>query len=433
MARKTVPLHIDESDSDALVRISTGGDAELALRAKIVLACAGSKQIKEIAKELGIVQSTVQKWKQAYLTSGVDGLQVVHAGGRPSGHEMNLGEEIMRHINSEDKEWTAKELSEALGVPVSAIHYELRKKRKNLERSRRWECRYTDAICEWDPPVLCVCLSRLGGVIVTARYAVTTEGLMPQGVFETRNRLLFEEIEKSEGLLSLPGLLTAAATFPEGPVSGNSMDADECVFKAVRDYPCPDGQEFHIFSYEVNPALRGSRAAACVSHHFEDAGEMLDCFLHWTAGLSSGVQHAMAEDLVEDIRQYNIRVTGKRTPFIWYLRLTASQQESSRQDPAIEATKADSVEDVLNTLLKSRNPDDPSGDEVGAILFQRGDDGQFTYRVVQSEQRFKSPDEVDYQSKEDLIRSISQFEDDSIRFSREIVELYLENVKKNEN
>ena len=437
MARKTVPLEINENDSAALLRMSTSSDAELALRAKIVLACAGSKQIKEIAKELGTVQSTVQKWKQAYLTSGVDGLQVVHTGGRPSSREMNLQEEIMQRINSEEKEWTAKELSEALNVPISAIRYELRKNGINLERLRRWEYRSTDAICEWNPPILCVYLSCSGGVIVTARLAVTSEGQTPQGVFETRNRLLLEEIEKSVVPLSLPGLLATASVFPEDAVSGNSKDAEEYVSKAASGYPCPEGQEFHIFSYGVNPALHGNRAAYCVTHHFEDASEMLDCFLHWIAGLSSSMQHAMAEDLINDIRQYNVNITGKKVPFIWYLTLTECQQESNQQIPAIEATNVDSVEGVLNTLLKNRNPDGQSGYEVGAILFQRGNDGQLTYRVVQSEQKFKSLDEFDYQSKDGFINSISQLEDNSIRFSHEIFdsnnELYLENVKKNKN
>ena len=74
MARKTIPLEINDNDSAVLLRMSTSSDAELALRARIVLECAKNKQIKEIAKDLGTVQSTIQKWKQAYLSSGVDGL-----------------------------------------------------------------------------------------------------------------------------------------------------------------------------------------------------------------------------------------------------------------------------------------------------------------------------------------------------------------------
>lgn len=437
MARKTVPLEINDNDSVALLRMSTGSDAELALRARIVLACAESKQIKEIAKELGTVQSTVQKWKQAYLTSGIDGLQVVHAGGRPSSREINLQEEIMQLINNEDKEWTARELSEKLNVPISAVRYELRKNGINIERSRRWEYRSTDAICEWNPPVLGVHLSRSGGVIVTARLVSTTEGLTPQGVFETRNRLLIEEIEKSVFPLSLPGLLSTASTFPEDAVSGNSIDAEECISKAINGYPCPDGQEFHIFSYGVNPAIHDGRAAYCVTHHFEDIDEMLNCFLHWIASLSSSVQHAMAEDLINDIRQYQVNAMDKTIPFVWYLTLTACRQESNQPVLTIEATSVDSIEDVLNTLLKNKKPDNQSGYEVGAILYQRGNDGELTYRLVQSGQKFKSLDEFDYQSKEGFIRSISELEDDSIHFSHEIFdsnnELYLENVKKNKN
>ena len=47
-ARKTVPLEINDNDSVALLRMSTGSDAELALRARIVLACAESTLFKLI-------------------------------------------------------------------------------------------------------------------------------------------------------------------------------------------------------------------------------------------------------------------------------------------------------------------------------------------------------------------------------------------------
>ncbi|MGY4497016.1 transposase-like protein [Bradyrhizobium sp. GM24.11] len=55
----------------------------LALRARIVLACAEGGQNKEVAAELGLDRSTVGKWRRRFVERRVDGLHDEPRSGAP--------------------------------------------------------------------------------------------------------------------------------------------------------------------------------------------------------------------------------------------------------------------------------------------------------------------------------------------------------------
>ena len=70
------PLVLSESDRDQLLQVSQSEhhpDA-VALRARIVLACADGGTHRTVAKRIGIDKSSVGKWRQRYLEHGIKGL-----------------------------------------------------------------------------------------------------------------------------------------------------------------------------------------------------------------------------------------------------------------------------------------------------------------------------------------------------------------------
>lgn len=120
-------LEISVNQSNALVGLAQGSRTPqaLALRARIVLACAEGQTNKEIATTLGVTAQTVEKWRQRFAEHGIEGLRDAERAGAP------------RRINIEDLEWvltitlltppsqgdrwTTRSLSAACGLSQSAI------------------------------------------------------------------------------------------------------------------------------------------------------------------------------------------------------------------------------------------------------------------------------------------------------------------------
>jgi transposase len=80
VGRRLAPLILSDEERLELKALATRRKTAqaLALRARIVLACAQGGQNKEVAARLGVVEATVGKWRRRFVQQRVDGL-----GGEP--------------------------------------------------------------------------------------------------------------------------------------------------------------------------------------------------------------------------------------------------------------------------------------------------------------------------------------------------------------
>jgi transposase len=98
----------------------------LALRARIVLACADGGSNTEVAAALGVSRATVAKWRSRFLAGRLEGLD---DGPRPGAPRKITDEQVALVISktleergpAQHKRWTTRSMAAATGLSQSAI------------------------------------------------------------------------------------------------------------------------------------------------------------------------------------------------------------------------------------------------------------------------------------------------------------------------
>ena len=97
----------------------------LALRARIVLACAQGGQNKVIAAQLGLGRQTVGKWRQRFIERRLDGLRDEPRSGTPRTIEdARIEALIVRTLESlppDATHWSSRGMAQASGLSVSTV------------------------------------------------------------------------------------------------------------------------------------------------------------------------------------------------------------------------------------------------------------------------------------------------------------------------
>jgi len=77
MARQLAPLILTDEERTELKALAGRRKTAqvLALRARIVLACAEGSQNKEVAAKLGVIEATVGKWRRRFVAQRIEGLR----------------------------------------------------------------------------------------------------------------------------------------------------------------------------------------------------------------------------------------------------------------------------------------------------------------------------------------------------------------------
>ncbi len=98
----------------------------LALRARIVLACAQGKTNKAVAAELGVWPQTVTKWRGRFVASRLEGLSDEPRPGRPRTIADAQVEQVITKTLEEpppnhDSHWSTRSMARATGMSQTAI------------------------------------------------------------------------------------------------------------------------------------------------------------------------------------------------------------------------------------------------------------------------------------------------------------------------
>jgi transposase len=119
----------------------------LALRARIVLACAGNTDNKHVAAELGVHQATVGKWRSRFIQHRLGGLCDEDQPGRPpSITDEQVGQVIVDTLESTPQDathWSRASMASKSGLSrstVGRIWKAFKLKPHLAEGTRPWCC-----------------------------------------------------------------------------------------------------------------------------------------------------------------------------------------------------------------------------------------------------------------------------------------------------
>jgi len=125
---RVAPIITLDSATDKMLQHVIGSSSSpqgLALRSRIVLAASTGQSNQQIAATLQVPEVTVGKWRRAFATAGIDGLQDAPRAGRPPKH----GPEVWARIQARACEqpeaysrWTVRTLARDLQLPAATVH-----------------------------------------------------------------------------------------------------------------------------------------------------------------------------------------------------------------------------------------------------------------------------------------------------------------------
>lgn len=345
MSRKVATLTCDENTFKKLLKIagSRTEEARMVLRAKIILSCLKGSKLKVIAKENGVKDSTVIKWRERFRMKGIEGLNDQLRSGKPKTYDQIFKESVLKVLEKEPpngmSKWDGPTVAKELNVSTDAVWRLLRKLGICLARQRTW-CISTDPYfvskaadivgLYLNPPenALVIAVDEKPAIQALERrtgYVVTKSKKIVQGLQSTYKR---------HGTLNLFAAMEVMSGNIKGKVTTQKKRIDFISFmdELVADYP--PQQELHVImdNHCIHKKLDAwlSIHSNVFFHYTPTSASWLNMIEIWfgifTRKVLKGASFKDTNDLSDKITRYISAYKEIAHPFIWKKREVVGSQ-----------------------------------------------------------------------------------------------------------
>ena len=318
-------------------------EARMVLRAKLILACLKGSKLKVIAKDYGVKDSTVIKWRERFRISGMNGLYDKPRSGKPKTYDKSFEESVLKILEQVPPDgmskWDGPTVARKLNVSEYAVWRLLRKLGICLARQRTW-CISTD------PEFISKTADIVGlylnppenAIVIAVDEKPTIQALERRtGYVITRNKKIMKGLQstyKRHGTLNLFAALEIATGQIKGKVTTQKKRVDFISFmdELVKDYS--SDQELHVIM--DNHCIHKKLDAWLMLHpnvffHYTPtSASWLNMVEIWfgifTRKVLKGASFKDTLDLSDKINRYIASYKEIAHPFIWRKREVVGSQ-----------------------------------------------------------------------------------------------------------
>ena len=308
----------------------------LALRARIVLACAEGGTISEVAQELELSRGTVSKWRSRFLVDRLEGLSDEPRPGRPrTVSDDRVEEVIVKALESAPPDggthWSTRQMAAVAGVSQATVSRVWRAFGLQPHRVEHWKLSKDPLFVEkvrdivglyLDPPerALVLCVDEKSQIQALDR----TRPILPvlPGTPERRTHDY-----KRNGTSSLFAALDAASGKVIGSLHSRHRAIEFKKFLQTIDSEVPAELDVHLvldnYATHKTPAIKRWLTAHPRFHlHFTPTGaSWLNLVERWFAELTARKlrrgAHRSVRELNADIRDWLEHWNENPRPYVW--------------------------------------------------------------------------------------------------------------------
>ena len=336
--RPKAPLTLADDDRAVLERWARRPKSaqSLAVRSKIVLACADGVANKDVAARLGVTPQMVGKWRARFVASGLDGLADEPRPGQPRKITDEQVEEVivatLEHRPPDcDSHWSTRSMAKATGLNQTAVSRIWRAFGLKPHREQTWKLSSDPQFIEkvrdvaglyLNPPehALVLCVDEKTQIQAINR----TSPCLP--ILPTTPARRSHDYVRN-GTTSLFAAMDVATGLVISSMHHQHRQQEFLRFLRAIDAATPPGLDLHLicdnYATHKTPAVKNwlIRHPRFELHFIPTSSSWLNLVERWFAELTNRKlrrsAHASVRELEADIRAWTDAWNDNPRPFVW--------------------------------------------------------------------------------------------------------------------